>query len=87
MPAGRRDAPVARYRPGFATATSIADLLAHRSGLPPSAGSCRRELPPGSLVDWDAGVALAYTPSRLVLSAAGPDPREQPMVAALYACL
>ncbi|MEU8055527.1 hypothetical protein [Microbispora bryophytorum] len=53
MPAGRRDAPVARYWPGFATATSIADLLAHRSGLPP----VRRELPPGSLVDWDAGVA------------------------------
>ncbi|WP_208762252.1 serine hydrolase domain-containing protein [Microbispora bryophytorum] len=47
------DAPVARYWPGFATATTIADLLAHRSGLP----AVRRELPPGSLFDWDAMTA------------------------------
>ncbi|MEU7884380.1 serine hydrolase domain-containing protein [Microbispora bryophytorum] len=40
-----------------------------------------------AFADPDAGVALAYTPSRLVVSAAGPDPRWQPMVAALYACL
>ncbi len=47
------DAPVARYWPGFATATTIADLLAHRSGLP----AVRRELPRGSLFDWDAMTA------------------------------
>lgn len=54
------DAPVARYWPGFATATTIADLLAHRSGLP----AVRRTLPPGSLFDWDAmtGALAAETP-------------------------
>ncbi|MGW5260846.1 serine hydrolase domain-containing protein [Microbispora sp. NPDC004025] len=47
------DAPVARYWPEFATSTTIADLLAHRAGLP----AVRRELPPGSLFDWDAMTA------------------------------
>ncbi|WP_169949341.1 serine hydrolase domain-containing protein [Microbispora sp. H11081] len=47
------DAPVARYWPGFATATTLADLLSHRSGLP----AVRRPLPPGSLFDWDAMTA------------------------------
>ncbi|MEV7808054.1 serine hydrolase domain-containing protein [Microbispora sp. NPDC088329] len=47
------DAPVARYWPGFTTATTVADLLAHRSGLP----AVRRDLPPGSLFDWDAMTA------------------------------
>ncbi|WP_249349747.1 serine hydrolase domain-containing protein [Microbispora sp. H10836] len=47
------DAPVARYWPGFATPTTVADLLAHRAGLP----AVRRELPPGSLFDWDAMTA------------------------------
>ncbi|GGO26930.1 esterase [Microbispora rosea subsp. aerata] len=54
------DAPVARYWPEFATATTIADLLAHRAGLP----AVRRELPPGALFDWDAMTAAlaAETP-------------------------
>lgn len=47
------DAPVARYWPGFRTATGVADLLAHRAGLP----AVRRTLPPGSLYDWDAMTA------------------------------
>ncbi|GAB3155233.1 serine hydrolase domain-containing protein [Microbispora hainanensis] len=47
------DAPVSRYWPGFATGTTLADLLAHRSGLP----AVRRELPPGSLFDWDVMTA------------------------------
>ncbi|WP_182874367.1 serine hydrolase domain-containing protein [Microbispora sp. H10670] len=54
------DAPVARYWPGFATATTIADLLAHRSGLP----AVRRTLPLGSLFDWEAmtGALAAESP-------------------------
>ncbi|MFD7658262.1 serine hydrolase domain-containing protein [Actinosynnema sp. NPDC059797] len=44
------DAPVAKYWPGFATDTTVADVLAHRSGL----AAIRRRLPTGSLYDWTA---------------------------------
>ncbi|MFC5053856.1 serine hydrolase domain-containing protein [Saccharothrix xinjiangensis] len=44
------DAPVAKYWPEFRTDTTVADLLAHRSGL----AAIRRRLPTGSLYDWTA---------------------------------
>ncbi|MFC6092089.1 serine hydrolase domain-containing protein [Saccharothrix lopnurensis] len=44
------DAAVTAYWPEFRTDTTVADLLAHRSGLP----AIRRKLPAGSLYDWTA---------------------------------
>ncbi|WP_198167458.1 serine hydrolase domain-containing protein [Microbispora sp. ATCC PTA-5024] len=37
-----------------------------------------------AFADPDAGVALAYTPSRMLLTPAGPDPRWTPLIEALY---
>ncbi|QFZ17174.1 serine hydrolase domain-containing protein [Saccharothrix syringae] len=44
------DARVSAYWPGFGTATTVADLLSHRAGLP----AIREPLPAGSLYDWTA---------------------------------
>ncbi|MEV5884774.1 serine hydrolase domain-containing protein [Streptomyces sp. NPDC052020] len=57
------DAPVARYWPQFAAAgkqgTTVADLLAHRAGLPAFGDEAAGVTGPG-LLDWDARVtALA----------------------------
>ncbi|MET9591969.1 serine hydrolase domain-containing protein [Streptomyces sp. NPDC006516] len=61
------DAPVARYWPEFAAggkeATTVADLLTHRAGLPSFAGDAAGVGLPG-LLDWDSRVAelAARTP-------------------------
>ncbi|MBP2336672.1 CubicO group peptidase (beta-lactamase class C family) [Saccharothrix coeruleofusca] len=53
------DAPVSAYWPAFRTRTTVADLLAHRAGLP----ALRDPMPEGSAYDWDAmTAALAAEP-------------------------
>ncbi|GGK77278.1 esterase [Sphaerisporangium melleum] len=47
----------------------------------PGAGGALAFADPGS------GLSLAYTPSRTIISPAGPDPRWPPIVEAAYACL